>query len=397
MALLKNQKYPLHFPTGFAIIIPSRAKEALYMQDQIHMLTLNQLVPAKHPLRKLSVMLDWDAIAEASGVGQADCGAIGFGKTRMIKAMFLQSFCDYSDRKMEDELACNFAYKYFAGFDIFEETPDYSTICKFRNSLIKFKRNEKNELVRDENGVKIVEVDHVTPMFAELNRQLKEKGMILERMSFVDGSTLITRAAMWEERDKAIADGEKTLDNSNISKYAADSEVRIGCKHSSNEDTKNGKKKKGLYWFGFKITAIVDMNTGMITNVDTAQANVPDAEAAEPILPKSGGICGDKGYVPLIEKIEGADGDETEENEKSPAISMVMKKKNMKEYDAAENKFLGKMRSPFERVFSKIPKRGRYQGVAKNNAWLIRQAVAFNCRRMLALDEPAAKKLSKVA
>jgi hypothetical protein len=71
------------------------------------------------------------------------------------------------------------------------------------------------------------------------------------------------------------------MNNSNISKVAADSEARFGCK---------GKDK---FWFGYKEHASVDAQSGMINKVALTKANITDAQgmkstyvpAEEPFTP----------------------------------------------------------------------------------------------------------------
>src|SRR3546814_11284795 len=75
---------------------------------------------------------------------------------------------------------------------------------------------------------------------------------------------MVSKAALWEERDKAIKQGINKLNNVNIDKFASDSQARIGCK---------GKKN---YWFGYKRHVAACMRHGLITKVAITTANVKD-------------------------------------------------------------------------------------------------------------------------
>jgi len=44
--------------------------------------------------------------------------------------------------------------------------------------------------------------------------------------TFTDASSIITKTALWEERDKAIKDGEETSNNAVVSYYAADKDAK---------------------------------------------------------------------------------------------------------------------------------------------------------------------------
>lgn len=63
-------------------------------------------------------------------------------------------------------------------------------------------------------------------MFQVINATLETHGLFGNVFTFIDASTIITKAALWEERDKALADGEKRLNNGNVTKYAADKTSR---------------------------------------------------------------------------------------------------------------------------------------------------------------------------
>ena len=72
---------------------------------------------------------------------------------------------------------------------------------------------------------------------------------------FVDATAIETKKTTWEERDKALREGEEKLNNQNIEKYSADRQARYGCK---------GKSK---FWYGYKGHASVDMGSGLIDRI----------------------------------------------------------------------------------------------------------------------------------
>ena len=94
----------------------------------------------------------------------------------------------------------------------------------------------------------------------------------------------ITKTALWKERDRALKDGEEKLNNANVTKYAKDKDARWGAKSKNN------------IWFGHKRHCAVDMRHGLITKVAVTAGNVPDSQAVDRILPKSGTVYMDKLY-----------------------------------------------------------------------------------------------------
>lgn len=311
---------------------------------QFEMITINDLVSKDHPYRRLKELLDFGKISKLAKVDECALGATGYGKKRLTMCMILQFMEDQSDRENERFLGENIAGKWFTGFSLTEKTPDYSTICKFRNAI----------------GCK-----EISGIFAEVKRQLQGKGYAAEVFTFVDATALTSKLSMWEERDKSIQDGFEKFNNEVIKKYAKDKDVRIG--------SKNRKK----FWIGYKKHVGVDAQSGMITKVAVTKANVTDAAGAKHVLPNSGAVLADKGYVGAIGDIKA-----------KGLHPMVILKNNMKAKNPDLDRWITKLRSPYERTFSKQNQRTRYTGIAKNQAAEFLYAVAYNFRRLLVL-EPA--------
>ena len=66
-----------------------------------------------------------------------------------------------------------------------------------------------------------------------MREQLRAKGYINEVFNFVDASHLVSKAAVWQEREEAIKKGYDQLNNQSlpkVAKVAKDKQARIGCK-----------------------------------------------------------------------------------------------------------------------------------------------------------------------
>jgi IS5 family transposase len=323
-------------------IIEEKAWSGEMKTEQMEMVSVEQLVPEKHTYRRLKKLLDFDRIARSVSVKKQKTGAIGFGKIRLIMCLILQFMEDLSDREFERFIAENTAGKWFCGFGLLEATPDYTTICKFRNAV----------------GTK--QMGHI---FAEVKRQLQKKNCCSEVFTFVDSTALISKLSLWDERDKAIAAGYERLNNEVLPEVSSDPQAKIGAKSS----------KK--FWYGFKKHVAVDMSSGMINKVAVTAANVSDSDGARHILPKSGAVVGDKGYIGAIKEIFGRG-----------LHPMIIKRKNMKDKNADLDRWVTKLRSPYEGTFSKQNKRVRYRGIAKNQGAEFLYAVAYNFRRLLQMQ-----------
>ncbi|MFM7987577.1 MAG: hypothetical protein ACKPKO_50510, partial [Candidatus Fonsibacter sp.] len=81
---------------------------------------------------------------------------------------------------------------------------------------------------------------------------LRKQNIISDTFTFIDATAVVSKSNIWEARDKAIEDKQKTLNNSNIEKYSSDPHAKIGCKGGSK------------FWYGYKRTQAVDMKHGII-------------------------------------------------------------------------------------------------------------------------------------
>jgi len=310
--------------------------------EQMEMVSVEQLVPKDHTYRKLKELLNFERIAKVVHVKTSELGANGYGKVRLVMCLILQFMEDLSDREFERFIAENNVAKWFCGFGLLEKTPDYTTICKFRNAI----------------GTR-----QMGMLFHEVKRQMQAKNSCSEIFTFVDSCALISKLSLWEERDKAITAGYEKLNNMILPEVSADPEARIGAK--------SDKK----FWYGFKKHVAVDMQSGMIMKVAVTPANVTDADGARHVLPASGAVTADKGYVGAIREML-----------RRGLHPMVIKRNNMKEKNTDLDRWITKLRCPYERTFSKQNSRVRYKGVVKNQGAEFMYAIAYNFRRLLALN-----------
>ena len=286
--------------------------------------------------------LNFERITKSVKIEAHELGAEGYGKQRLIMCLILQFMEDLSDREFERFIGEYNVAKWFCGFSLLEKTPDYTTICKFRNSI----------------GTK-----QMGNLFHEVKGQMQAKNCCSEVFAFVDSCALISKLSLWEERDKAIAAGYERLNNEVLPNVSSDPEARI--------EAKSDKK----FWYGFKKHVAVDMQSGMITKVAVTPANTTDADGASRVLPKSGAVAGDKGYVGAIREIF-----------RHGLHPMIIKRNNMKDKNVDLDRWITKLRCPYERTFSKQNNRVRYKGVVKNQGAEYLYATAYNFRRLLALN-----------
>lgn len=313
---------------------------------QTEIVNLDDLVPESHNYRKFIKIWSFQYVSKRLKGLEKDNGYQGYGLLRLFKCLLLQFMEDLSDRELERYIQENNVAKWFCGFSLTESTPDYTVFTKIR---------------------KKIGTHELSKIFSDLRVQLKQRGLMSETFSFVDATHLIAKTSLWEERDEAIKKKYEKLNNEVLPKVAHDVQARIGCK---------GKKK---FWYGYKKHVSVDMQSGLINKVAITKANVTDAEGLSHVCPDQGGIYADKAYCVEPAKRAAA---------KKGCHLAAPKKKNMHDKNKDQDRWFTKIRAPYERVFSHQGKRVRYVGIAKNQFAGFMQALAFNLKRLVALDLP---------
>lgn len=312
------------------------------------MVSLNDLVPKNHEYRRILELLDFKKLCTPLQKmnKNTNSGAYGYGIERLFKCIFLQFYNDLSDRELGKYLEENNAFKFFCGFNLIEKTPHFTLYTKVRNRI----------------GTK-----KLSKIFQKIKKGLQKQGYMSEIFTFVDATHIIRKNNLWEERDKAKAAKYKKLNNKVLPKVSFDKEARIGCK---------GKNK---FWYGYKQHTSVDMQSGMINKIAITPANITDAQGLKHICPNKGAVYGDKGYClePSRKEIK-----------RKGCHDATIKKNNMKNKNKDLDKRRSKMRSPYERVFSKRNKRAKYCGLAKNQFSAFLYAISHNIKRSLVLGSP---------
>lgn len=304
-------------------------------------ITCGKLVASEHPYRRLNKLLDLSALERQFSKLYSKLGTSGIPVGQGLRMLILQFMEDYSDRQMERALAENIAVKWFCGYELSDETPDHSYFHKLRKRL----------------GTK-----SIAKVFDTVVTQMESANLVSNVFQFIDATAIITKTALWKERDQAISDGLKKLDNAKVKDYAKDNQARFGCR---------GKDK---FFFGYKRHVNADMRHGVITKVAVTPGNVPDNRGLKHVLRWGGMDLTDKGYCDRgsanLMKARGCH-------------NGAIKKRNMKGKNRDRDRWLSSVRMPYEGIFSRQPKRARYRGVAKVQYQAFMEAIAHNLKRWL--------------
>ncbi|MFH1232389.1 MAG: transposase [Patescibacteria group bacterium] len=302
---------------------------------------MEKLVKADHPFRKLNKMINFEELIVPYRKLYSDIGVEGVDVIKGFKALLIQFWENYSDREMERVLGENVAVKWFCGFELTENTPDHSYFGKLRKRL----------------GTK-----SIANIFNSVNEILRSKGLFGDMFKFIDASAIVTKTALWKERDRAIKEGEEKLNNKNVKNYAADKDARWGAKSKNN------------IWFGYKRHCNVDMRYGLIDKLAVTPANIPDQKMLENICPKNCMVFMDKIY-------------DTKKSNQILQInncaSGIIRKNNNKTKNKNLDSWRGKIRMPFESTFSKLNKRTKYRGKVKVLFQCFAESIAYNLKKAI--------------
>jgi transposase, IS5 family len=316
-------------------------------QEQIFFTNENQIIETilekDHPFRTLKEIINFEEITNPLRKLYSSIGQDGIDIEKGFKALLVQFWEDYSDRQMEKAIRENIAIRWFCGFSLMEETPDHTYFCRLRKRI----------------GTK-----NIAKIFEKINLTLRSYGLFGNVFKFIDASAIITKTALWEEQDKAIADGKEKLNNAIVNKYSADKEAKWGA-----------KSKKNI-WFGYKRHHSTDMRFGMIDKVAVTPANIPDFKAIRHISPSEGMAFLDKGY----------DYEEARnELENHGCHAGIIRKNNSMAKNFDLDRWLSKVRMPFEGGFSKLRRRAKFRGLTKVSMQCFMEAICQNLKKAVRL------------
>ena len=315
------------------------------MYKQVEMITLADLVAADHIYRKFVQLIDIRRLDNKYlKTAQGSSNYKGYGIELLFKALLLQHLEDLSDRELASYLTENTAAKWFCNVALTAPTPDHTVFTRARARI---------------------GTHQLSKIFADVRAQLQQHGYMNEVFTCIDASHLIAKANLWEERDRVIQQKYAKLNNEVLPKVATDKQARIGCKGN------------GTFWYGYKKHIGVDMQSGLINKVAITPANVTDGQGIGHVIPTQGAMYADKGYCSKGARHAAA---------KKRCHLAAIKKNNMKDKNKDQDTFFSKLRSPYERVFSKTNHRVRYVGEAKNQFAIFLESLAFNLKRQVVLD-----------
>jgi transposase, IS5 family len=307
--------------------------------------SLDDLVDPDHEYRRILAVVPFGDLCAPLKEMYSDLGRPGYPVTSMFIALLIQFMEDLSYRELERNLNENLASKLFCGYQLTDQTPDYSTLCDF--SLR-------------------VGPQRLSVLFRNVREALKSAGLVREVFTFIDSTHIIAKSNLWREKDLLLEAGKGKLGNLNVSSVAADPDARFGRK---------GQTK----WYGYKNHVGIDMTYGFVTRTAITAANVEDTKAARHVMPKEGMVFGDKAY---------GVGESAYEMRRRGLNSGAILKQGMLAKNQDKDNWLCAVRMPFEGYFSKIERRARYRGTARNQFQAMMEGLVHNIKLLVRIGAP---------
>lgn len=294
-------------------------------------------------LKQIDEWVDWKSLericqpAYAHGIGRPSIPIVV-----AIKCLILQYLYDLSDPELEDALIDRLSFQRFTRLTFDRDIPDYSTIWRFRERLIKAGLHKA--------------------LFDAILRQLDKKGYVVRKGTIVD-ATLVEAARKKRTRPEDEAE-------------------------SPQQDVEATATKRGnTVYYGYKGHIGMDQESGIIREVSFTTASVHDSQEFTNLL--SGderAIFGDKGYA----------NDEVKRECRRTGIYYGILDKgrrgrpNLSPRQKRRNRIKSKIRSAVERPFAHFKHLmgytvSRYVTMARNGFHFISLCMIENIRRGISI------------
>ena len=266
-----------------------------------------------------------------------------------LKCLILQYLYNLSDPSLEDALIDRLSFQRFLGISFDSEIPDFTTIWRFRDRLIKANLLDK--------------------IFDSILNQLDEKSIILRKGTLID-ATLVHAARKYKKHEDEGA-------NNNSRRNAQ--------KDTTASHTQKGKK----HYYGYKGHIGTDQGSNIIRKRKFTTANVHDSRERDALI--SGderSVFGDKAY---------SDDKVKRKLRKAGIYNGILDKgrrnRPLSEKQKKGNKQKSSIRNAVERPFAYFKnrlgfRRVRYVTLRRNELHFTFLCIIHNIRRGIALTAP---------
>ena len=164
-------------------------------RNQIELLSIDDLVPKNHLVRKLDAAINLDFIYDEVRDLYKPYGRESIDPVVLIKIVMIQYiFGIRSMRQTLKEIEVNFAYRWYIGYNMHEQLPHFSTFSK--NYARRFK-----------------DTDLFEKIFAKILNEVNRYGFIDDENIFIDGTHIKANANTHKYRNEVIEASAKVYED----------------------------------------------------------------------------------------------------------------------------------------------------------------------------------------
>lgn len=107
-------------------------------QIQMLILDINSMIPETHLLRQIKNCVNFDFIYEKTAPYYSKVGRKSIDPVILIKMLLIGYLYGIkSERRLEEEVSFNPAYRWFCGLDLMHGVPDHSTFSQIEDGVSK--------------------------------------------------------------------------------------------------------------------------------------------------------------------------------------------------------------------------------------------------------------------
>lgn len=339
------------------------------MQTSFGEMELLRRLTSDSVLGKVAALLDWSKISQhLKGLYKSEQkdkgGERPYDSLMMFKAILLGQWHSLSDPQLQEALRVRLDFIAFCGLPL-EQLPDDTTLCRFRNRLIKAGKLEG--------------------LLREVNRQLQAHGLMLQKSkgAIVD-ATLITAAARprqdivlemqaqtQEEKPQPITYEDGSQPGSMTERQSADADASW---------VKKGKRSH----FGYRGYAVTD-EEGYLRGAHAAPANESEMKHFVPALEEAG-IHKDNTERVLADKGSSSKAHRQwlkDQQLKSGIMHKAVRNKPLSQRQKRANGLISKVRYRVEQFFGTLKRkfhfsRASYMGTNKVKAQMLMKGMCAN-------------------
>jgi IS5 family transposase len=218
-----------------------------------------ELVPQNSFWRKVNTLINWPKWEQKLSLmySNTNGGNPNWSPQTMLKILLIQRVYNCSDRKTQELCTQNIMVKFFLGLEIQEESPDYSTISKFRSQILNY------------FGANFYE-----EFFQDILVELQNVGLTFSGTYAVDSTISDADVNTWKDKQRKEVEG----------KLPRDQDATWTAK---SRPSKNNVGNNTVFYYGYKTHTAVDLEKNIITAIIPTTAKHHDAKFAQPLIEKT--------------------------------------------------------------------------------------------------------------